>query len=89
MSIPHLDHISAMAQQARLDAMGIADQITQCGATRHDAYRRTPEQIERLCQIRDTRILTAEFLEALADNPAEVHEALASIGKKPLRRGAS
>lgn len=65
MSIPHLDHISAMAQQARLDAMGIADQITQCGATRHDAFRRTPEQIERLCEIRDMRIMTAEFLEAL------------------------
>lgn len=82
MSIPHLDHISAMAQQARLDAMGIADQITQCGATRHDAFRRTPEQIERLCQIRDTRIMTAEFLEALdgAGGAVVALKALASGG---------
>lgn len=81
MTIPHLDHITTMADNARNDAMGYAVQIERCGQTKLDLGKRTPEQVQRMYQILHLKQMTADFLEALKAYPVEVHEALSHIGK--------
>ncbi|MGU3495911.1 hypothetical protein ACLBXM_17865 [Xanthobacteraceae bacterium A53D] len=77
--IPHLEHLSTMASQARIDAQATANQLERSGIGKGFGLQRTPDQMVRAREILANQEMIAEFIEWLADRPVEARAALLSI----------